>query len=167
MRELRVISKKSRASPWPDHRRRFYGEPHPPKTHAFVPYGAMRLRRHVNLLESSLKHVSTIPVPSSQWNRHSFSTTTEGAQQEIAVLGGGITGLASAYYISKEFPRARITIYEAGPRLGGWLQSTHVEVPGGRVLFEHGPRTLRTGLGSLVTSHLVHLRQLPNMKYIY
>ncbi|OCL11396.1 Protoporphyrinogen oxidase [Glonium stellatum] len=115
----------------------------------------MRLRRHANLLESSLKHVSTRPLLSSQWNRHSFSTTTDGAQQEIAVLGGGITGLASAYYISKEFPRARITIYEAGPRLGGWLHSTHVEVPGGRVLFEHGPRTLRTGLSSLVTSHLV------------
>ena len=141
---------------WPDCRR-FYGEPHPPKTYAFVPYGAMRLRRHVNLLESSLKHISTRPVLSSQWSRHSFSTTTEGAQPEIAVLGGGITGLASAYYISKEFPRAKITIYEAGPRLGGWLQSTHVEVPGGRVLFEHGPRTLRTGLSSLVTSHLVHL----------
>ncbi|OCK83756.1 Protoporphyrinogen oxidase [Lepidopterella palustris CBS 459.81] len=115
----------------------------------------MRLRSHAHLLESPLKHISTHPLLSLQWNRHPYSTTSESPRKEIAVLGGGITGLACAYYISKERPRDNITIYEAGPRLGGWMHSTHVEVPGGRVLFEHGPRTLRPGLNGLVTAHLI------------
>lgn len=68
---------------------------------------------------------------------------------EIAVLGGGITGLSTAYYLAKDFPRARITIYEGSERLGGWMRSTPVEVEGGTIYFESGPRTLRGGgLGS-------------------
>ncbi|KAI9053818.1 hypothetical protein LZ554_002766 [Drepanopeziza brunnea f. sp. 'monogermtubi'] len=66
---------------------------------------------------------------------------------QIAVLGGGITGLASAHYLTKENPNAKITIYESSERLGGWLKSEVLEVEvegkGEKVLFESGPRTLR------------------------
>ncbi|KAF2807953.1 Protoporphyrinogen oxidase [Mytilinidion resinicola] len=123
----------------------------------------MRLRRHGSLLGSSLKSLSTRPILCSQCHHHQYST---GPPQNIAVIGGGITGLASAYYIAKEQPTARITIYEAGPRLGGWLHSSHVEVPGGRVLFEHGPRSLRPGMGALVTSTLIQeLGMIPDVIY--
>ncbi|KAH8814953.1 protoporphyrinogen oxidase-like protein [Xylogone sp. PMI_703] len=66
-----------------------------------------------------------------------------GNQPRIAVIGGGITGLAAAYYLTKEIPRAKITLYEQNQRLGGWLQTKSVEVQGGTVLLEQGPRTLR------------------------
>jgi len=62
---------------------------------------------------------------------------------KIAILGGGITGLASAHYLTRLLPHAEVTIYEGGDRLGGWLRSKHVQVKGGNVVFEQGPRTLR------------------------
>jgi oxygen-dependent protoporphyrinogen oxidase len=61
----------------------------------------------------------------------------------IAVLGGGITGLASAHYLARELPHAKITLYEGSDRLGGWLRSKHINVGNGTVIFEQGPRTLR------------------------
>jgi hypothetical protein len=71
--------------------------------------------------------------------------------------GGGITGLASAYYLAKELPNARIVLYEASERLGGWVQSKKIDVEDGSVVFEQGPRTLRTTLpNGPVTMSLVH-----------
>jgi len=63
----------------------------------------------------------------------------------IAVVGGGITGLATAYYLSKK-QDVNVTLYEVSDRLGGWIQTKQVDVPGGKVLFEQGPRTLRPSL---------------------
>jgi len=63
--------------------------------------------------------------------------------KNIAILGGGVTGLATAYNLSKHIPDAKITLYESKDRLGGWVDSEVAEVDDGRVLFEWGPRTLR------------------------
>ena len=41
---------------------------------------------------------------------------TQGPRRKIAIVGGGISGLASAYYLS---PTCDITLFEASPRLGG------------------------------------------------
>jgi oxygen-dependent protoporphyrinogen oxidase len=68
------------------------------------------------------------------------------------VLGSGVAGLSSAYFASKEFPNSKITVFEAGKEKGGWIKSRKVEVPGGEVIFELGPRTLRN---ATVTAHLV------------
>ena len=77
---------------------------------------------------------------------------------QIAVLGGGITGLASAYYLSRSLPNAKITLFEGTSRLGGWLHSKQVDVGNGRVLFEQGPRTLRAvAPNGLITLDLVCL----------
>jgi NAD(P)-binding Rossmann-like domain len=68
--------------------------------------------------------------------------------KNIAVVGGGVTGLASAYNLSKALPDARITLFEAKKKLGGWLESELIGVDDGEVLFEWGPRTLRNdGMG--------------------
>lgn len=64
-------------------------------------------------------------------------------QVKIAVLGGGITGLASAYFLTQEFPNAQISLFESKEDLGGWVKSQRVQVPGGEVIFESGPRSLR------------------------
>ena len=41
---------------------------------------------------------------------------TLGSRKKIAIVGGGISGLSAAYYLS---PTHDVTLYEAAPRLGG------------------------------------------------
>ena len=66
---------------------------------------------------------------------------------DVGILGGGITGLVSAYWLSKISPTSKITLYEASSRLGGWLNTQRVKiVDHGEVLFEQGPRSLRPTL---------------------
>ena len=64
---------------------------------------------------------------------------------DVVVIGSGGLGAATAYYLSKK-EDVNVTLYEASNRLGGWIQTKHVDVPGGKVLFEQGPRTLRPTL---------------------
>ncbi|EXJ54117.1 protoporphyrinogen oxidase [Cladophialophora yegresii CBS 114405] len=74
--------------------------------------------------------------------------------REIAILGGGLTGLATAYHLSREIPKAKITIYEKNARLGGWIDSETVKVDNGDVLFEWGPRTIRCAPGIMSSAML-------------
>ena len=65
--------------------------------------------------------------------------------KRYAVIGGGLTGLTTAYYLAKYLPpTARITLYESSSRLGGWIQTDHkrfrVEGQDRTVKFERGPR---------------------------
>jgi len=43
----------------------------------------------------------------------------------IAVIGGGISGLAAAHRFRELAPQCRVTLFEAGPRLGGVLSTVH------------------------------------------
>ena len=52
----------------------------------------------------------------------------------IAIIGGGISGLATAFYIKQAQPEATITLYEKEPELGGKMH-THEE---NGFLFEEG-----------------------------
>jgi len=71
------------------------------------------------------------------------------AAKHVMILGGGITGLSAAFHLSRRLPLStRITLLEARPRLGGWIQSDRLELEDdhgkkGSVLLEAGPRTLR------------------------
>ncbi|KAK9455634.1 hypothetical protein V1511DRAFT_521317 [Dipodascopsis uninucleata] len=71
--------------------------------------------------------------------------TTSQTIKNVAILGGGITGLSTAYYLSRMLPTAKITLYEASNRVGGYIQSGRYELPNheAKILFEQGPRTLR------------------------
>uniref|UniRef100_A0A0A9YYJ2 Protoporphyrinogen oxidase n=1 Tax=Lygus hesperus TaxID=30085 RepID=A0A0A9YYJ2_LYGHE len=55
------------------------------------------------------------------------------------VLGGGIGGLASAYYLAQG--GQKVTLIEGGKRLGGWIKTIRDPTTG--VKFDKGPRTLR------------------------
>ena len=115
----------------------------------------MLVRRHVPLLESTVRAHVLRPLLASQCARLPhlrYSSTSAAHPERIAVLGGGIAGLASAFFASREFPNSKITVYEGGKDIGGWLNSKRVQVPGGDVLFEAGPRTLRN---ASPTAHLV------------
>jgi oxygen-dependent protoporphyrinogen oxidase len=114
----------------------------------------MHVRRHVSLIETPLRPFTTRPLL-SQCRRCRRYASSVVYPENIAILGGGITGLASAHFISKEFPKSKITVYEAGKETGGWVKSRKVDVAGGEVLFEYGPRTLRPGIGALPTTQLV------------
>jgi protoporphyrinogen oxidase len=87
--------------------------------------------------------------------------------KKVAVLGGGITGLAAAYELARTIPHASITVYEKSERLGGWLNSEVVPVKGGRIIFEWGARSFRTprddGLATtMLVSALPHARMQPS-----
>lgn len=61
------------------------------------------------------------------------------------MIGGGITGLTTAFRLSQDPTCSKVTLYEKTGRVGGWLQSETIPVEdGGEVVFEYGPRTLRT-----------------------
>ncbi|XP_063213248.1 protoporphyrinogen oxidase isoform X2 [Chroicocephalus ridibundus] len=60
----------------------------------------------------------------------------------VAVVGGGISGLAACYHLARSPRPPKVLLLEAGARFGGWLQSTRA--PDGAV-FEHGPRGIRPG----------------------
>lgn len=70
------------------------------------------------------------------------------------MLGGGLTGLATAFYLTLALPRARITIYEASNRLGGWIdtEKANVTTPDGDVVTVHFERAAR------MVKPLVHAR---------
>ncbi len=58
-------------------------------------------------------------------------------KREVAIVGGGISGLATAYGLRKRFPArtVKLTLLEASSRLGGTLVSDRL----GGFLFEGGP----------------------------
>lgn len=60
-------------------------------------------------------------------------TVTDG----VAVLGGGITGLATAWFIRQTSPDLAVTLYEAGDRLGGKIRTARLA----GVPVEEGPDT--------------------------
>jgi hypothetical protein len=67
--------------------------------------------------------------------------------KRVAILGGGLTGLTTAYYLASVAKSStKITLYEASDRLGGWIRTDRVPVDvGGKkgtVTFERGPRSL-------------------------
>ncbi|KAL2271128.1 hypothetical protein VTJ83DRAFT_499 [Remersonia thermophila] len=68
--------------------------------------------------------------------------------KDVAVLGGGLTGLSTAWYLTRTLPSARITIYDSRNRLGGWIETDDVHVRGadgseGTVRFEHAARMIK------------------------
>ncbi|KAJ2162151.1 oxygen-dependent protoporphyrinogen oxidase [Coemansia sp. RSA 552] len=66
--------------------------------------------------------------------------------QSIAVLGGGITGLSTAWYLTQRLPpTVGVKLIEGSERLGGWMRTDRRRAGGVEFIAERGPRTLRTG----------------------
>jgi len=115
---------------------------------------------------------STTSYPSEPYNYPSIVLASHkkegkgessGQQEErYAIIGGGITGLSAAHYLSKELPNAKITVYEGSDRLGGWLNSRRVNVRNGDIVLEQGPRTLRphTAAGMVTLEMVLRLNPI-------
>ncbi|MDP6469092.1 MAG: protoporphyrinogen oxidase, partial [Pirellulaceae bacterium] len=52
-------------------------------------------------------------------------STSATPSQRVAVIGGGITGLAAAHRLVELQPNVAVTLFEAAPRLGGVLETVH------------------------------------------
>ncbi|OTA99972.1 hypothetical protein M426DRAFT_15943 [Hypoxylon sp. CI-4A] len=84
-------------------------------------------------------------LPLNRKLKFSSSVSSRSEQVErIAVIGGGMTGLTAAFYASRRYPSASISLFESSTRFGGAVESVHVPVSNGTtVVCERGPRTLR------------------------
>ncbi|XP_066227401.1 protoporphyrinogen oxidase isoform X6 [Saccopteryx leptura] len=58
----------------------------------------------------------------------------------VVVLGGGISGLAASYHLSRASNPPKVVLVEGSKHLGGWIRS--IRGPGGAI-FELGPRGIR------------------------
>ena len=105
-------------------------------------------------LATSTRARPTLPLALAQRiRRRDYSAET--ASHDVGILGGGITGLASAYFLLRQHPNAKVVIYESKDRVGGWLESRRVPVKDGTVLFEGAARTLRPQSNGVLTARLV------------
>lgn len=63
---------------------------------------------------------------------------------KVAVVGGGISGLAYGYFLTRLRPDVRISVFEISKQPGGWIKSeTLHDQNGNGIILEKGPRTLR------------------------
>ncbi|KAK4048021.1 oxygen-dependent protoporphyrinogen oxidase [Microbotryomycetes sp. JL201] len=85
----------------------------------------------------------------------------EPPERTVAIIGGGLSGLASAYYIVKGLPRSsrqrtRIVVYEKTGRVGGWCHTVNMDAEA-QVVFETGPRSIRpSGAAGWLTIDMAH-----------
>ncbi|KAK3310149.1 uncharacterized protein B0T15DRAFT_506848 [Chaetomium strumarium] len=115
----------------------------PPRDHRLPPAPATSFASPLSVILASGSH--------SQGRRH-YATGKDQGPRSIAVLGGGLTGLTTAWYLTRNLPQAKITIYEANDRLGGWVDTTKVKVrtpdgTEGTVHFEHAARMVKPQTG--------------------
>lgn len=97
-------------------------------------------------------HLSSKAPNEDKARRQDPSAVATSVPQNIAVLGGGLTGLTTAYYLTRFHPRAKITLYEADSRLGGWVDTQSLRVTSAGegvgdtkdscILVERGARTV-------------------------
>lgn len=66
---------------------------------------------------------------------------------KIGIIGGGIGGLSSAWYLRQQCPDATITVMEAGSRWGGVVMTESVD----NATLEHGPDAILTAKPAAMT----------------
>ncbi|KAK4705629.1 protoporphyrinogen/coproporphyrinogen III oxidase, partial [Phenoliferia sp. Uapishka_3] len=134
---------------------------------SLAPTSATRSLRH-------LRATFTTPLALSHRIRYFSSspvTSNDAPNTTVAIVGGGLSGLSSAFYFLKALtPEARkstkVVIFEKEKRTGGWCHSVPVSLQGGVVtkseeghsmIFETGPRSIRpVGLQGWLTVELAH-----------
>lgn len=58
--------------------------------------------------------------------------------KKIGIVGGGISGLSTAYYILRQNPNANVYLFEGG-NIGGWISTSNSD----GFITENGPRSFR------------------------
>ncbi|KAJ1024819.1 hypothetical protein NDA16_002859 [Ustilago loliicola] len=122
------------------------------------------------LLSRTASRLSAGPASLVHSKSRLLSTSTKllaanNDKKRIAVLGGGISGLTSAYRLAQQLPKDRydVILFEHQDRLGGWIQSERIALPANdaassstTALIEKGPRSIRpAGYSGLMMLELV------------
>ncbi|NGX53978.1 MAG: Protoporphyrinogen oxidase [Chlamydiae bacterium] len=92
-------------------------------------------------------------------------------KKHILILGAGISGLSTAWYLHKRFKDdIKLTIVEKSNRVGGWIQTINKE----GFLFERGPRGFRPHPTTLalvnelgLDKELIHAEPAAKRRYLY
>ena len=72
----------------------------------------------------------------------------------VSILGGGISGLTAAFCMTTRHRTAKVRLYEATGRFGGWIKTERRD----DYIFEAGPRTIRPkGLPGNTTLELIEV----------
>lgn len=58
--------------------------------------------------------------------------------ERIAVIGGGLSGLSTAFYLKQVLPQANISLFENASRLGGVIYTEQIETSDGLFVIDHG-----------------------------
>ncbi len=89
----------------------------------------------------------------------------------IAIVGGGISGLATAFYVKQLAPEAEVTLLEAAPRLGGTMVTREVEgfrfEGGSNGFLSNKPWTLDFVKDAGAEDLLVRSNDAARVRYIY
>lgn len=78
--------------------------------------------------------------------------------KHVVIVGGGISGLATAWFLQKYKPSLKVTLIEKSNRLGGWIKTYDQD----GFLFEKGPRGFRpkgSGLKTLALAKEIGLEK--------
>lgn len=59
-------------------------------------------------------------------------------QVDVAIVGGGLAGLTTAYRLAMSAPHLSVALFEASDRFGGKIASERMRLPDGDVLIESG-----------------------------
>ncbi|KAK3328884.1 hypothetical protein B0H66DRAFT_487208 [Apodospora peruviana] len=100
---------------------------------------------------STIRYKSTRTSNHDRQSQRTYTTTAvrrAPRQPSIGILGGGLTGLATAHFVTRYLPTAKVTLYEASDRLGGWVDTEEINVTtpdgtAGKVYFERGARMVK------------------------
>lgn len=89
--------------------------------------------------------------------------------ERVCIVGGGLAGLSTAYYLLKKEGNLRITVLESSSRAGGLLKSERVgnylfDIGGSHILFSNHTEKLNEMLSFLKGNYVKHYR---NAKIYY
>ena len=72
--------------------------------------------------------------------------------RKFIVVGGGISGLSTAFHLFKRFPKSTVTLLEKNSVLGGTIKTTKVK---DSYYCEEGPRSIRNSKYSVQLNQII------------
>ncbi|KAF4989718.1 hypothetical protein FGRMN_8933 [Fusarium graminum] len=125
----------------------------PVKSHLQLPLRHLNGLRNLTTCSALTRRRPVVACNHTQSFNDGRRYVSQAKDAKIAVLGGGLTGLTTAYYLAKKLPSTtKITLYESSDRLGGWIRTDRVPIDlegkKGTVAFERGSRSLTSLAGN-------------------
>ena len=84
---------------------------------------------------------------------------------KVVILGGGISGLTSAWSLARSSSRHEVVLLESSHRLGGWINSERTANNG--AVHELGPRSMRVAGNTGKTALAMVIITSNNYYYYY